>query len=90
MKSKVSKQSIHYLKGDKGGDLQALWPNKLQFEMLVSYISVGIFFQQCARLLLQSKEITGRVALGNISLGKEICIVQLAFSYNFEVIKNIY
>ena len=38
---------------------EASWPNKLQFAMIVSYISVGILFCQCSKLLLHSKEMLG-------------------------------
>ena len=44
------------------GDSQhykASWSSRLQFDMIVSYISVGILFRQCSRLLQLSKKKSG-------------------------------
>ena len=45
---------------------EASWSSRLQFDMIVLYISVGISFRQCSRLLQLSKEISGLGSLGNI------------------------
>ena len=65
------------------------WPNRLQFKMIVKYISVGISFQQCTKLLVISKEISGLGTIGNIHIGKVIQVVQYTCAFNMEVIYNI-
>ena len=51
----------------------AIWSNKIQFEMIVSFVSVGVSFRQCDRLLLLIKETLGLGnVIGNISVGKII------------------
>ena len=55
---------------------EASRPNKFQFAMIVPYFSVGISLRQCSKLLLLPKEISGLGALGNISVGKVIQVVQ--------------
>ena len=57
--------------------------------MIVSYISIGISFCQCSKLLLHSKEISGLGALENISVWKVIKVVRYACAFKFEVICNV-
>ena len=68
---------------------EASWSNKPLFELIVSYVSVGVSFRQCARLLRETKETTGMGCIGNVSAGKVIQVVRSTCGFNFEIIKNV-
>ena len=65
------------------------WSNKLLFEMIVSYVSVGISFRQCARLLRETRETTGLGCIGIVSVGKVIQVVRNVVGFNLETIKSV-
>ena len=57
--------------------------------MIVSYVSVGISFRQCARLLRETKETTGLGCIGKVSVGKVIRVVRNVVGFNLETIKSV-
>ena len=65
------------------------WSSRLHFDMIVSYISVGISFHQCSRLLQLSKEISGLGSLQIISIEKVIQVVRFACASDFEIIRSV-
>ena len=68
---------------------EASWSNKLQFEIIVSYIAVGNSFRQCEKLMLVTKGTTGLGTLGNINIGKVIQTVRYTCAFNMEVIRSV-
>ena len=80
---------FNLVSNDESEFYQAVWPNALQFEMIVSYVGVGTSFRQCAELLLRTKEKSGLGALGNISMGKVIHVVRYTCALNYQIMREI-
>jgi hypothetical protein len=79
------------LVGEEGQEkrYQAIWSNKLQLELIVSYVSIGISFRQASSLLLQTKEKTGLGYIGCTDVGKIIRAVRYVCALNFETMSNV-
>ena len=48
--------------------------NPIQFDLIVDYLSVGLFFRAVAKVILMTKEQTGMTSIGNVNEGKVTAI----------------
>ena len=63
--------------------------NKIQYELIVSYVSIGVSFRQCSRLLLSCKELANLSEVGNCNVAKVIQAVRFTCCQNYEVLCKI-
>ena len=68
---------------------EASWNNRLQFELIVSYISMSMSFRQCSRALEEVKVKCGLGAVGCVNREKISTCVHYVCAYNLQTIKTV-
>ena len=86
-----SASELFQLVGEEGQEkrYQDIWSNKLQLDIIVSYVSIGTSFRQASSLLLHTKYKTGLGYIGCTDVGKIIQDVRYVFALNFETLSNV-
>ena len=86
-----SASELFQLVGEEGQEkrYQAIWSNKLQLDLIVSYVSIGTSFRQASSLLLHTKEKTKLGYIGCTYIGNIIRAVRYVCALNFETLSNV-
>ena len=74
---------------ETGERYETTWTNKLQFDLIVSFVAVGVSFRQAENLLNEAKKQTGLGCIGSLSVGKVTNVVRLVCALNFQTMSCV-